>query len=70
MIRAMAVASLLSLLVLVLYVPSAHPPERFVEQLRTEYTHAVMFWGTDAGARMLSRAMSMQESARQATPVP
>lgn len=70
MIRAMAVASLLSLLVLVLYVPSAHPPERFVEQLRTEYTHAVVFWGTDAGARMLSRAMSMQESARQASPVP
>ncbi|OGB03665.1 MAG: hypothetical protein A3E52_02990 [Burkholderiales bacterium RIFCSPHIGHO2_12_FULL_63_20] len=70
MIRAMAVASLLSLLVLVLYVPSAHPPERFVEQLRTEYTHAAEFWGKDAGTRMLSRAMSMQESARQASPVP
>jgi hypothetical protein len=70
MIRAMAVASLMTLLILVLYVPSAQPPERFVEQLRTEYTHAVVFWGTDAGARMLSRAMSMQESARQASPVP
>jgi hypothetical protein len=70
MIRAMAVASLLSLLVLVLYVPSAHPPERFVEQLRTEYTHAAVFWGKDAGTRMLSRAMSMQESARQTSPVP
>jgi hypothetical protein len=70
MIRVMAVASLLALLVLVLYVPSAHPPERFVEQLRTEYTNAAVFWGKGAGIRMLSRAMSMQESARQASPVP
>jgi len=70
MIRVMAVASLLALLVLVLYVPSAHPPERFVEQLRTEYTNAGVFWGKGAGIRMLSRAMSMQESARQASPVP
>jgi Domain of unknown function (DUF4400) len=70
MIRAMAVVSLLALLVLVLYVPSAHPPERFIEQLRTEYTNAAVFWGKDAGTRMLSRAMNMQESARQASPVP
>ena len=34
MIRAVAVLSLLVLLVLVLYVPSAHPPERFLAQLR------------------------------------
>lgn len=70
MIRAMAVASLLALLVLVLYVPSAHPPERFVDQLRTEYTNAAVFWGKDAGTRMLSRAMSMQESAGRASPIP
>ncbi|MBI3383479.1 MAG: DUF4400 domain-containing protein [Aquabacterium sp.] len=70
MIRAMAAASLLALLVLVLYVPSAHPPERFVEQLRTEYANAAVFWGKDEGTRMLSRAMSMQVSARQASPVP
>jgi len=65
-IRAMAVASLLALLVLVLYVPSAHPPERFVEQLRTEYTHAAVFWGKDAGTRMLSRAMPTGGSSRRA----
>ena len=70
MIRAMAVVSLMALLVLVLYVPSAHPPERFIAQLRTEYTNAAAFWGHNAGTRVLSRAISMQESARQASPVP
>jgi hypothetical protein len=70
MIRTMAVVSLIALLVLVLYVPSAHPPERFIAQLRTEYTNAVAFWGQEAGTRMLSRAIGMQESARQASPVP
>ena len=45
MIRAVAVVSLLILLVLVLYVPAAHPPERFLAQLRAEHeallkTHA------------------------------
>jgi hypothetical protein len=45
MIRAIAVVSLLALLVLVLYVPSANPPERFVAQLRAEYGMAAGFWG-------------------------
>ncbi len=34
MTRAVAVLSLLVLLVLVLYVPSFHPPARFLAQLR------------------------------------
>ena len=40
MIRAVAVLSLLVLLVLVLYAPSAHPPERFLAQLRAEHEAA------------------------------
>jgi hypothetical protein len=70
MIRAIAVVSLLALLVLVLYVPSAHPPERFVAQLRAEYGMAAGFWGEDAATRMLSRAMGLQDSARRSTPIP
>jgi len=69
-IRAIAVVSLLALLVLVLYVPSAHPPERFVAQLRAEYAMAAGFWGEDAATRMLSRAMGLQDSARRSTPIP
>lgn len=70
MIRAVAVVSLVLLLVLVLYVPSAHPPERFVEQLRSEHDAAVEFWGTETAYRVLDRAMRMQSSAADASPIP
>lgn len=70
MIRVVAVASLLCLLVLVLYLPSAHPPERFLAQLRAEHQATVTFWGEAPAQRILSRALVLQYSARQATPVP
>lgn len=70
MIRAIAVTSLVGLLILVLYVPSAHPPETFIKQLRAEYKTAAAFWCDDAALRMLSRAMDTQASARQVTPIP
>lgn len=70
MIRVVAVVSLLCLLVLVLYLPSAHPPERFLAQLRTEHQATVIFWGEAPALRILSRALGMQDSARQAPPVP
>ena len=44
MIRIVAIASLMALLVLVLYLPSAHPPERFVAQLRVEHEQITRFW--------------------------
>jgi hypothetical protein len=69
-IRVVAVVSLLCLLVLVLYLPSAHPPERFLAQLRTEHQATVSFWGPAPALRILSRALGMQDVARQATPVP
>ena len=70
MIRAVAILSLVSLLVLVLYLPSAHPPERFIAQLRAEHDATVEFWGRDPATRILSRALSVQDAARDATPVP
>lgn len=70
MIRAIAVVSLVGLLILVLYVPSAHPPETFIKQLRAEYKTAAGFWGEDAALRMLSRAMTTQDTARKVTPIP
>ncbi len=70
MIRAVAVLSLLVLLVLVLYVPSAHPPERFLAQLRAEYEAAAAYWGAEPATRMLDRAMRMQDSTAQVTPIP
>ena len=70
MIRVVAVVSLLCLLVLVLYLPSAHPPERFLAQLRAEHQATAVFWGEAPALRILGRALGMQDSARQATPVP
>lgn len=70
MIRVVAVVSLLCLLVLVLYLPSAHPPERFLAQLRAEHQATAAFWGEAPALRILSRALGMQDSARQVTPVP
>ena len=70
MIRVVAVVSLLCLLVLVLYLPSAYPPERFLAQLRIEHQATAAFWGEAPALRILSRALGMQDAARQATPVP
>ena len=45
MIRIVSIAALLSLLVLVLYLPSAHPPERFLAQIRSEHQAMEALWG-------------------------
>ncbi|PND33854.1 hypothetical protein C1I89_06240 [Achromobacter pulmonis] len=70
MIRGASIVSLVAMLVLVLYVPSAHPPERFLEQLRGEHEAAVAFWGAEPAYRMLDRAMQMQSGAASASPIP
>lgn len=69
MIRAVAALSLLTVLVLVLYVPSANPPKRFLAQLRAEHEMAIAYWGVEPAARMLERAVSMQETAATVTPI-
>lgn len=70
MIRVVAVISLLCLLVLVLYLPSVHPAQSFLAQLRTEHDTMTEFWGDAPASRILSRALSMQDSVREVTPVP
>ena len=63
MIRVVAVSSLLALLILVLYVPSAHPPQRFLNQIRIEHEATSAFWGAEPAVRILSRGMQMQDGA-------
>lgn len=70
MIRAVAILSLLILLILVLYVPSAHPPERFLALLRDEHRIAVEYWSPQPAERMLDRAVRMQEATANVTPIP
>ena len=43
-IRVVWTSSLILLLILVLYLPSAHPPERFITQLSVEHERYRPFW--------------------------
>lgn len=70
MIRIVSIAALLCLLVLVLYLPSAHPPERFLAQIRSEHQAMETIWGEAPALRILDRALGLQGAAREATPVP
>ncbi len=70
MIRATAVLSLVLLLILVLYIPSAHPPERFVAQIRVEHEAVAEFWGSEVATRILARAVRMQDATAEVTPIP
>lgn len=70
MIRIVAVVSLTALLLLVLYLPSAHPPERFVQQLREEHLRTGDFWGLPVAQRIFERMMVLQAEAQAVSPVP
>lgn len=70
MIRSVTVLSLVVLLILVLYVPSAHSPQRFVMQIRIEHEATAAFWGTEAATRILARAIGMQATTAEVTPIP
>ena len=69
-IRTVTITSLVLLLILVLYLPSAHPPERFLSQLRVEHELNTKFWGEQHAVRILSRMLDLQADATQAAPVP
>lgn len=68
-IRVVATASLVLLLVCVLYLPSAHPPERFVTQLSIEHQRNLDFWGEEHALRILSRMLALHADAKQASPL-
>ncbi|MDO8770952.1 MAG: DUF4400 domain-containing protein [Burkholderiaceae bacterium] len=70
MIRAAAFFSLVILLLLVLYIPSAHPPQRFVAQIRIEHEATTAFWGSEPAARIRARAVRMQDATVEVTPIP
>ena len=55
MIRVVGIVSLLCMLVLVLYLPSAHSPDRFIDLVRRERQAIGSFWGDVASLRILSR---------------
>ena len=70
MIRAVAIFSLSTMLLLILYLPSAHTPERFVRQLQQEHLLASELWGFATAERILERSMVMTSRAGAASPLP
>ena len=70
MIRGLSIVALTALLILVLYLPSAHPPEHFVLQLRIAHAQTTDFWTAPHAEHILSRTLHAQASAGQFSPVP
>jgi Domain of unknown function (DUF4400) len=69
-IRVVSTISLILLLILVLYLPSAHPPEHFISQLSIEHERNSAFWGEEHALRILSRMLELHTDAKQASPIP
>ena len=70
MIRIITVAALTLLLIFVLYLPAANPPERFLAQIRSEHTINASFWGEARAEFILDRALTMNQALSAASPVP
>jgi hypothetical protein len=70
MIRMILAASLTLLLVFVLYLPSANPPERFLTQVRREHQSNAAYWGSDRAARIMARGLAMNAALGSASPIP
>jgi hypothetical protein len=70
MIRITSIVCLTALLAVVLYVPSAYPPERFLDQLRHEHAAVAQIWGDAVATSILDIALGLQDSARRVAPSP
>lgn len=54
----------------ILYIPSAHPPEHFLDQLRTEHQLNTDFWGHERAARIMERMLDLQSDAAHVSAIP
>ena len=61
MIRFVSTVSLLVVLVLVLFLPSAYPPSRFLDQLRIEHQRNASFMGEGHASSILERMLDFHE---------
>lgn len=70
MIRFVAVASLTALLILVMYLPAAHPPEHFIARMRIEHEQTAAFWSDIHAQRIMARTLHTQAAAAPLSPIP
>ena len=62
MVRYVWIGTMLAILCIVLYIPSASPPERFTEILRAEHAVTRDIWGPAVANRILRRMLDIQQS--------
>lgn len=62
MIRYIAIAALVSVLGIVLYIPSAVPPEKILDVLHQEHERVARTWGEATADRILARTLEMQSA--------
>ncbi|RCW65116.1 DUF4400 domain-containing protein [Pseudorhodoferax soli] len=70
MIRIVATACLTALLAAVLYLPSAHPPAHFFQQMLQEHQSTAQIWGFPSAESIAQRALSMQANVASSKPMP
>jgi hypothetical protein len=70
MLRYVWIGSLLTILSIVLYIPSVVPPERFLEVLKAEHALNSSVLGTVASDRILKRMLDMQERTQSVSAPP
>lgn len=70
MIRYVWITAMLAILCIVLYIPSAVPPERFLEVLRAEHALNEHAWGEATAQRILSRMLDMHQAGKQLSDPP
>lgn len=63
MIRVVWITALAAILCIVLYIPSAIPPERFLQVLRDEHLANERVWGEPTATRIMVRMLEMQQVA-------
>lgn len=69
MIRIVTITSLFSLLMLVLYLPSARPAHAFLAQIRSEHEVLGGFWGRAHAFGMLQTMLDLQPESPHAPPL-
>ncbi|MES2260942.1 MAG: DUF4400 domain-containing protein [Pseudomonadota bacterium] len=70
MIRLVSTLSLLATLMLVLYLPSAYPPQRFLDQIRTEVAMNAGVWTNEHALHILARMLDFQSTSPHVSSVP
>ncbi len=69
MIRGVTIASLVAILMIVLYLPAARPAAAFLAQIRAEHTLLSEYWGKHHALAMLAKMLELQPTSTPNPPL-